>query len=509
MNSLKIKYLKFGVIGLILLTVGSQIYSLVNVKGFWLDEWFILYNIKFRSYSALFGNLYYMQQFPRIYLCIVKFISEIFNYNYFAIRVLPCSIQILNILLIYFIIGNILFPKSKIKEFLFILFFLSFHTTIFYFSQLKAYTMDIFFTFMSIWYFYYLSRNYKTIKIKSLAYIGMLFFIFLGSFFSYTFPIVVTPIIFIFFITFFSESFKGKLSLKPIMPIAIFVLALVLNYFTDLKFVLTNKGQYQNFDMYVMQYQSLGSIIKSLFNIVWIFTSMFFFDKAYNTYFLGLLYFVKIIILISVLLGFLLVFYRNFIKLKIQKIKYFNTFSFLNVPGIEIYLLSLFFATLILYFLKMLPVGTHRINYFCFTFSTYFLITGIFFIISKFNRIKYFLLPIILFASIFPAIQMNINEIKGSNMDFDQKIYENVGKAVDVAQANHLPIVVFYNEFYPASIMEGQESLMIKAHHDYKPKDSIPVIVLKNESFHGNEKKIDYMRYVFLSKYNYRIVDSK
>gem|GEM_PF-1334310 len=506
MNSLKIKYLKFGVIGLILLTVGSQIYSLVNMKGFWLDEWFILYNIKFHSYSGLFGNLFYMQQFPRIYLCIVKFISELFNYNYFAIRVLPFSIQVINVLLVYFLISKIVFPNSKLKAFLFILFFLSFHTTIFYFSQLKAYTMDIFFTFMSIWYFYYLSRNYKTIKIKSFGYVGMLFFIFSGSFFSYTFPIVVTPILFIFLITFLSEFFKGKLSLKPLIPIVIFMVALVLNYFTDLKFVLTNKGQYQNFDMYVMQYHSLGSIIKSLFNIVWIFTSMFFFDKAYNTYFLGLLYFVKIIVLISALSGFLLVFYRNFIKLKIKKIKYFSTISYFNAPGIEIYLLGLFFATLVLYFLKMLPVGTHRINYFCFTFSTYFLITGVFFIISKYNRIKYFLLPIILFASIFPTIRMNINEINGSDMDFDQKIYVNVGKAVLAAQSVHLPIIVSYNEFYPASIMEGQESLMIKAHHDYKPKDSIPVFVINKNEMVATLKNLKIDRYIFITKYNYKTV---
>ncbi len=506
MNSLKIKYLKFGVVGLILLTIGSQIYSLLNIKGFWLDEWFILYNIKFRNYPGLFGNLYYAQQFPRIYLCIVKFISELFNYNYFAIRVLPFTIQIINIFLVYFIIGKIVFPNSKLKSYLFILFFLSFHTTIFYFSQLKAYTMDIFFAFMAIWYFNYLSRDYKTIKIKSLGYIGMLFFIFLGPFFSYTFPIVVTPVLFIFLITFFSEFFKGKLSLKPLIPIVIFMVALVLNYFTDMKFVLTNKGQYQNFDMYVMQYHSLGTIIKSLFNIVWIFTSMFFFDKAYNTYFLGLLYFVKIIILISAMLGFLLVFYRNFIKWKVQKIKYFTTISFSNAPGLEIYLLGLFFATLVLYFLKMLPVGTHRINYFCFTFSTYFLITGVFFIISKFNRAKYFLLAIIIFGSIFPAIQININEIKGSNMDFDQKIYENVGKAVNESQLEHLPIVVFNNEFYPATIMKGQESLMIKAHHDYKPQDSIPVIIINKYEVAATLKNLKIDRYVFITKYNYQTI---
>lgn len=506
MDSLKIRYLKYGVVLLILLSVGSQIYSLLSIKGFWLDEWFILYNIKFRDYSGLFNNLDYMQQFPRIYLCIVKFISELFNYNYFAIRILPFSIQVINVFLSYFIISNILFPNSKVKAFLFILFFLSFHTTLFYFSQLKAYTMDIFFTFMSIWYFSYLSRNYKNIRIKSFDYIAMLFFIFLGSFFSYTFPIVIAPLLFILLVTFLSEFFYGKLSLKPILPILIFMVALVLNYFTDLQFVLSNKGQYQNFDMYVMHYESFGSMIKSLSNIVWLFTSMFFFDKFYNTYFLWLLYFVKIIVLISALIGFSVIFYKNFIQIKNQKIKYFNSISFLEAPKIEIYLVSLFFATLFLYFLKMLPVGTHRINYFCFTFSTYFLITGIFFIINKFNRIKYFLLPIILFASAFPAIQSNINEIKGTNLNFDQKIYDNVGKAVNAAHANHLPIVVFNNEFLPSSIMESQETLMIKSHHNYKPKDSIPVFVVNKNELAATLKNLKIEKYVFITKYTYKTI---
>lgn len=255
-----------------------------------------------------------------------------------------------------------------------------------------------------------------------------------------------------------------------------------------------------------MQYGSLGSAIKSLFNIVWIFTSMFFFDKAYNTYFLWLLNFVKIIVLISALSGFLLVFYRNLIKLKTQKIKYFNTISFLSAPEIEIYLLGLFFATLVLYFLRMLPVGTPRINYFCFTFSTYFLITGVFFIIKKFKKIKYFLLPIILFASAFPAIQSNIDEIKGTNLNFDQKIYVNVGKAVNTAQSDHLPIVVFYNEFYPSSIMEGQEGLIIKAHHDFKPKDSIPVFVIGKNDLAAALKNLKIDRYVFVTKYSYKTI---
>jgi hypothetical protein len=504
---IKIKYLNYGVILLIFFSIGSQIYSLINLKGFWLDEWFILYNIKFHTYSGLFNNLYYSQQFPRVYLSTVKFIAEIFNYNYFAIRVLPFSFQIVNIFLIYFLISKVVFPSDKFKALLFVLFFLSFHTTFFYFSQLKAYTADIFFTLMSVWYFYFLSKNYKSLSISSIRYLGMLFFIFSGIFLSYTFPIVFAPILIFLFLTFLSEIREHKISLKSILPMAVFIVALVLSYFTDLRFVLSDKGQYQNFSTYVMNYGNIRLFIKSLWNIAWLFTSMFFFDKAYNSYFLILLYFIKIIILIGGVTGLILVLYKYSKKTVSEKWNYIKTINFINPINIDIYLLVLFFVTIALYFLRMLPLGTHRINYFCFVFVTYFLITGVSFLLKRFKQSKYFLLPLIIFAAFFPAVQGNINELKNTNLDFDQKIYNNVGKALNAAHHYSLPVVVPYNEFYPSSIMEGQESLMIKSHHLYKPKDSIPVFVIKNNDLGNIAKGIKSDKYILINKYTYQVVN--
>ena len=450
-----------------------------------------------------------MQQFPRVYLSIIKFLSETFNYNYFAIRILPFLIQVINIFLIYFLISKIVFPLNKVKASLFVLFFLSFHTTLFYFSQLKQYTMDMFFTFISIWYFYYLSLYYQKITTKSFGYIAMLVCIFLGPFFSYTFPIVVTPIMIGLFITFSLELYNKKFSIKPLLPLAIFILALLLNYYTDLQFVLSDKGQYHNFDMYVMNYSSNSLIMKSLLNIAWLFTSIFFFDKSYNSNFLYLLYFIKILVLIFSLLGFIILLYKQVVKLKIEKLWFFKSLSFTNTPGIQLYFLLLLFITLVLYLIKMLPVGTHRINYFCFTYISYFLITGIFFIIKKFDKLKYILLPVVFFAATFPAIRSDICELKNTNLNFDQKIYENVGNAINTAQINSLPIIVSYNEFYPMSIMEGQETLMIKSHHVYKPKYSIPVFVVKKGELDTFLKSLHSKEYIFLTKYNYQALFNK
>jgi hypothetical protein len=507
--SKKNKILNYGVVLLIFFVIGSQVYSLINVKGFWLDEWFILYNIKFRSYSGLFNTLFYSQQFPRIYLSIVKFIAEIFNYNYFAIRVLPFLFQIVNIFLVYFSISKIVFPSDKFKAFLFVLFFLSFHTTFFYFSQLKAYTADIFFTLMSVWYFTFLSKNYKSLSISSVSYLGMLFFIFSGVFLSYTFPIIFAPILFFLFLTFLSEIREHQISLKSILPMAVFIVALVLSYFTDLRFVLSDKGQYQNFSMYVMNYGSIRLFIKSFWNIVWLFTSMFFFDKAYNSYFLILLYFIKIIILTGGITGLILVLYKYSKKIINEKWNYIKTINFINPINVDFYLLLLFFVTIALYFLRMLPLGTPRINYFCFVFATYFLINGILFLVKRFKFSKDLLLPLITFAAFFPAIQGNINELKNTNMDFDQKIYDNIGNAIIAARTNSLPIIVPYDEFYPASIMEGQENLMIKAHHEYKPKDAVPVFVFKKGELNRLLNTLKLKSYIQISKYNFQILTTK
>lgn len=508
LKSEKIKYLNFGVILLIIFSIGSQIYSLINLKGFWLDEWFILYNIKFHSYSELFNNLFYSQQFPRVYLAIQKFVIEFFNYNYFAIRVIPFLIQVVNILFVFFVISKIVYPSNKLMRLLFVLFFLSFHTTFFYFAQLKAYTADMFFALMSIYYFFFLSKNYKTITIKSPGYLGMLFLICSGLFLSYTFPIVFAPILIFLFFTFLADIYNKEFSLKPILPILVFLFSLLIFYSIDLRFVLSDKGQYHNFNMFTVDYSSFVLFTKSLSNILWLFTSMFFFDKGgYNYFILILLYFVKVIVLISAITGFILILWKHLKKIISKKPGYLKSFNFANSQNIDIYFLVLFFLTIILYFFKMLPLGTHRINYFCFVFVTYFLIIGIFFWIEKFKKSKYFLIPLVVFAAMFPAIQGNLNELENNNLNFDQKIYENVGNAIKLARDKFLPIIVSYNEFYPASIMEGQESLMIKSHHLYLPKDSIPVIVVKNGGMENKLESIQSDRYIRLFSHYFLIVN--
>lgn len=480
---------------------------MVIMKGFWLDEWFILKNIKFRNYSELFANLDVMQQFPRVYLSIIKFIAEISNYNYFAVRAFPFLIQVINIILVYSIINKIIFPTNRIKGLLFVLIFLSFHTTLFYFSQLKQYTMDMLFTLVAMWYFYYLSQKYHEISIRSGKYIGMLICIFIGPFFSYTFPIVAFPIMLILFITFINDINNKKISLIPVLPLVIFALSLFLNFFTDLRFVLNDKAQYHNFDTYVMNYSNLYLFWKGLLNIIWLFTSIFFFDKAFNNNFLYFLYSIKILVFVFSVLGLYLIIFKQAEKIKINFIEFFRSLSFSRKPDFQIFFLALFLITVFLYLLKLLPMGTPRINYFCVVFISYFFITGLYYIIHQFKGIKYPLFLITVFVASFPAIASDINELKNTNLNFDQKIYNNVGNALKVAKADSLPIFVAWNEFYPSTIEKGVEGLMITSHHMYKPKDSISVYVYKKGQLDSLLQRFQLNNYILVTKYSFKIIE--
>ncbi|MGN6296278.1 MAG: hypothetical protein ACTHM7_05810 [Ginsengibacter sp.] len=236
-------------------------------------------------------------------------------------------------------------------------------------------------------------------------------------------------------------------------------------------------------------------------------TSIFFFDKSsYHSIILLFFYLVKIIVLFCVVTGLVTILWRYLSEWSFKKLKSFDLEGFMGKPELRLYMILLFFVTLFLYFLKMLPVGTDRINYFCFVFVTYFLITGLYEIIGKVHRLKYFLLPLVFFAATFPTIRINLREIKNLNLDFDQKIYVNVGNAIEASKENKLPIVVAYNEFYPATIMQGQENLMIKAHHKYKPKDSIPVFVYRNGKLPDILNTIPSRKYIFLTKYTYQVI---
>ncbi len=366
--------------------------------------------------------------------------------------------------------------------------------------------MEMFFSLLSVYFYYYLSRNYKQIKIISFPYLFILLGIFLGSFFSYTFPITITPLLFSLFVTVIYNFTNKKLRIKPLIPLLIFITALIINYFTDLQYVLNSKGHYDYFNEYIMNYDSISSILKSFYNIIRVFAYNFTFTPVhYHISFVIFLYITKVIVIFLTLVGFIVTVYKQIRKLRSDKKQYIKSITFLENPNIAIYILLLFIITLTLYFLKMIPLGRPRVTYFSYIFTVYFLITGLFVVIKKVKYSKYLLVTIVIFATMFQITKEYSQEIKNENLLFDQKIYENVGNAIVNAQNYNLPIVVNTNEFYPASIMQKQENLVIKAHHLYKADKPINIYITEKDDFKKMQDSLDIEKYIKLNKYNFKI----
>ena len=107
----------------------------------WLDEKFVLDSIENLSFRAIFGPLRHSQVFPRLYLILIKFLSERFSYNVLSLRFLP----LLSMLFAFFIWAKVYKSAFSSRwEYLLALFsFSSSYHLSYYAAELKQYSMDV------------------------------------------------------------------------------------------------------------------------------------------------------------------------------------------------------------------------------------------------------------------------------------------------------------------------------------------------------------------------------
>lgn len=162
-----------------------------EIKPFWVDEWRIIYNLKFKTPAALFGQLDYMQQFPRVYLVLVKLLTAPFDYSYSALRFPSFLIGVTTVLFSYHLMKKI-FPAGHLNRFLFVMILVSSFTFTEYFVQVKQYTMDILLSLVAIAQLIGL-LNLKNGKVNIWRYLVLCLSFAVVPFFSYTYPIAIAP----------------------------------------------------------------------------------------------------------------------------------------------------------------------------------------------------------------------------------------------------------------------------------------------------------------------------
>ena len=238
-------------------TIGIVIYLLCfgvamtyfPIRPFWNDEWRLIYNLKFKNVSQLWGTLDLLQQCPRFYLTALKAFTSWFDYSYTSLR-LPSLITGMASIPFCFYLRKRIFPDSPLFSYLFILILVSSQTFTDYLVQVKHYNMEIFLCLLALWQFVTLLEH-EPGKVNHVRY-GLLCFSFLvAPFFSYTYPIVIAPVIAI-VIQKAIISYKNKQHgigqlVVQLLPMVIVAGSIVIFYFIDVRQLLSDNRMYQSY----------------------------------------------------------------------------------------------------------------------------------------------------------------------------------------------------------------------------------------------------------------------
>jgi hypothetical protein len=199
---------KLTQIVLVVMMIWGAVSVLWEVRPFWVDEWRIIYNLKFKSQEELWGGLAFMQQFPRLYLSLLKLFTAKLHYSYFSLRLPSFLIGSLTMWGVYRL-ANKLYPGNNYNRFLLVLMLVSCGTFTEYFVQIKQYTMDLFLSVCVLWQLVYLQQAGTGERKNVLGYLLFCAGFLIAPFFSYTYAIAVAPVYAVVLVQNILQWYKG------------------------------------------------------------------------------------------------------------------------------------------------------------------------------------------------------------------------------------------------------------------------------------------------------------
>ncbi len=445
----------------------GAILVLAPIKPFWTDEWRLIYNIKFKSSSELWGPLEYTQQFPRVYLQFIKAITSHFDYSYFILRFPSFLIGTATIVFGYRLLNKIYTPDSRTR-YLFILLIISSFTFTEYFVQVKQYTMDIFLSLLAIWQLLELIKiDYGRFHIKW-RYVFLCCSFLAAPYFSYTYPIAVSPVLILAFFRGLrllksNGDIKQKMGILFLQwfPLIIASLSIIVFYQIDVSGLMKDKEMYGYWNYRTI---SSGTGITNSIVKIWDF-----FAHVGS----GLIF--EIIIGVLGICAVL----RNVLWWIISRSKpKFDTNDILRS-----YSVLLIAITIVLFITGKLPVEP-KFNLFALPSIA---ICIIFFLddllesasLKKFTLVTITVLYLGLIGNIFTTA---INLFLLPEYSKRMKIFAATENAIIQAQKRNLPIIVTPEVAYPDNIMEHVQSLtlippaaVLKGFPAYEVSRNLPV----------------------------------
>ncbi len=321
---------------------------LAQIKPLLIDEWRIIYNLKYKDAAGLWGDLDFMQQFPRVYLEIIKAFSSVCDYSYFSLRFPSFLIGTLTIFFAYRLTAR-LFRHNEVSRFLFVLIIAASPTFTDYFVQVKQYTMDILLGVLSIWQLLELLQTAHSPKPPGKRYILLCASFLIAPFFSYTYPIIIAPVFIIALLQSIMQLRQHRwLDAKRFLvriwlPLMVSAIAIAVFYRVDASRLMNEKGMHAYWDYRMMQHG---------------FHPYQFFTAFYNLFALcgaGILF-----ELIFGMLGVL-----GFINAVIISARSLKKATWNKVDYISWYCVSVVVLTLILFSTGRLAIGEARLTCFC------------------------------------------------------------------------------------------------------------------------------------------------
>lgn len=400
-----------------LVLVSLVILELVSVflpiKPFWVDEWFIIYNLKSRTAHELWGQLAFYQQFPRAFLVLVKWFTSFFQYSYWSLRLPSCIISIASLLILTKLSLKI-YPGNRLFACLFVTILASSNPFLEYFVETKQYPLDHLACIMAVWQLAELIGLSDRRTLLSWRWVLLCVSFIVLPFTSYVYIVAIFPVFFI--IPFRLWAHRQQVSSTPrylihmIVPLALGLTGLAAFYFFDLRFSLGDPIMRDRWNFLMFREKSIS--------YAWLHSIYPLFSQVGS----GLLF--------ETIFGFLGI--TGFLSSMYMLKKIFRRMKTLE-DHLIIYSVLIIIATLALYFTDKIPLGTPRLN----LFTVIPLSVLIIFIIRmwanylKTNSRK-LVLPIVLMAgTLGNIVTFSINSFTGSVYRKRLAIYRETEKALE------------------------------------------------------------------------------
>lgn len=320
---------------------------------------------------------------------------------------------------------------------------MSYKTVSEYFVQSKQYSFEILFAFVMIFQLVQIPRLLQG-KTTGLLPIIVLIIIPIGTFCSYTYPILLLPYLIILLLRFRQNKRWWKVGL---ITLIVSITSILGAYILDIQYVLSN--------------QSLQNYWReNIFNLADFQTGLHNIWKLLMSTGSGLV--------LEIIFGILsaLAIISAFRKWKLRELLHYPLTNLWNN-----YFNLLFMVVIVLYLMGKLPLANHRLNAFLLPMLMWYIIRGLQLLIhSSQIRIRIYW---VVFLSLTLSILLTYSREFDRQSDlFDNKIYNSIGNGIEMAYNNKVPL-----EIVNSPALRGHPELVVLTHHKFKKEFPLQIIV--------------------------------